>query len=208
MFRLRSIALLLVMVASSGCARRIWFTQPLREGFELGVVPSDDAGEADLAVPGRAPSELQYFVSGRITLEREVTSDQRGIENGRVVVRRGRSVHRVVIRRGTPGIAVGWGPDWVAVSFEKGTQLIFDLVQRGEDDVGKDRAPASFGGVKMPSTYYRLRTTDDGNGRWVTLGETLYEAVDGSTKARLKVKRRAWTQHHRSRRIMRGRRIK
>jgi len=208
MLRLSSVVVLLALCVSTGCTHRIWFTQPLREGFELGIVPEDDAGEAAMGEPGRAPDELQYFVSDRITLQREATSRSGSIAKGRVVVRKGRSVERILIRKGTPGVAVDWGPDWVAVSFEKGTHLIFDLVQAGSDSAGDDRAPASYAGVDMPSTYYRLRTTQDDDGHWAMLGGTRYEAVDRTTSARLKVKRKAWTQHHKSRRVLRGRRVK
>ncbi len=209
MSRLHAVLLSLGVLVPTGCTQRIWFTQPVREGFELGVAPDPEA-EADLAHPGRAPNELQYFVSDKIVLQREASSRHEGIARGRIVVRRGRSIDQIMVRRGTPGVAVDWGPDWVAVSFEKGTHLVFDLVQRDGDEPGTDRSPATFAGEDMPATYYRLRTTpvEDEDGRFVDVAGTRYRVVGSSGDARLKVPRTAWTQHHRQRRVMRGRRIR
>lgn len=206
--RLSAVLLSLSMLTTSGCAHRIWFTQPVREGFELGVTPEPD-GEAGLSEPGRAPSELQYFVSERIVLQREARSRNEAITHGRILVRRGRYVEEVLIRKGTPGVAVDWGPDWVAVSFEKGTQLIFDLVQPDDDAPGTNRAPAGFVGEDLPSTYYQLRTRPDenGEGAFIEIRGKSYAATKSTARARLKVKRHSWTRHKRTRRVMRGRRI-
>lgn len=208
MQRLSVTVFALGLLLPTGCTQRIWFTQPIREGFELGVAPDPEA-EADLSQPGRAPSELQYFVSDRIVLEREARSRAEGITHGRIHVRRGRYVEEVLVRRGTPGVAVDWGPDWVAISFEKGSSLIFDLVERDDDEPGHNRDVASFRGEDLPATYYRLRTRadDQGDGEVVDFGGQTYRAVGSTTSARLKVKRTDWAQHRRSRRVMRGRRI-
>jgi hypothetical protein len=195
----------------SGCTHRVWFTQPIREAFELGVHEADPEGEAGMgnATSTHSPGELQYFLSERIVLEREVTSRHDELARGRVIARRGRWVERVIVHRGTPGIAVDWGPDWVAISFEKGTRLHFDLVENGAANrPGVDREPAGLFGEDLPSSYYQLRTIeDDAIGSAVEFDGKRYAPTLGSGAARLKIRRLSWTESHRSRRVLRGRRV-
>lgn len=195
----------------SGCTHRVWFTQPIREAFEIGVHEADPEGEAGLGKPGatHTPAELQFFLSERIVLEREVTSRHDGLARGRIVARRGRWVERVIVHRGTPGIAVDWGPDWVAISFEKGTRLHFDLVESASANrPGVDREPAGLFGEDLPSSWYQLRTiADDELGTVVEFDGKRYTPASGSDGARLKIRRLSWTENHRTRRVLRGRRV-
>ena len=197
--------------ASLGCTTHVFLSQPMREAYELGVVraPADDvAGGLDRA-PARSPADLQYFTSERIVLEREVDSHDASLAHGRIVVRRGRLVERVIVRRGTPGVAVDWGPDWIAVSFEEGTRLVFELVHAKDFTApGRDREPDGFVGTDPSRTYYRLRTRQDPEGRTVVeFGGRPYEPVGESASAQLQAKRNAWTTHRFSRRVLRGQRI-
>lgn len=178
----------------SGCAHRIWFTQPLRESYELGVLPPHGALTADTDTkPARTPAELQYFSSQRIVLEREVTSQDDSLARGRIRVRRGRFIERIVVRRGTPGIATAWGDNWVAISFEEGTALRFDL---GDPDQLGERGDV-----------YNLRNTTDAEGRAEAgFGEHRYQVKVGSA-AQLKVRRDAKTKRRWKRKVLRGRRV-
>src|SRR5262245_29713737 len=92
--------LIVLAAASSGCTTHVFLSQPMREAYELGVVqaPDDDvAGGLDRA-PARSPADLQYFTSERIVLEREVDSHDASLAHGRIVVRRGRLIERVIVR--------------------------------------------------------------------------------------------------------------
>jgi hypothetical protein len=195
----------------SGCTHRVWFTQPIRESFELGVHEADPEGEAGMgaAATTHSPGELQYFLSQRIVLEREVTSRHDELARGRVIARRGRWIERVIVHRGAPGIAVDWGPDWVEISFEKGTRLRFDLVENGAANrPGVNREPAGLFGEELPSSSYRLRTIeDDALGHVVEFDGKRYAPTLGSDAARLKIRKLSWTQKHRTRRVLRGRRV-
>lgn len=199
-----------ICVTVVGCTRRVLLTQPIRERFELGVAEPIAGGEAGLGgPPARAPAELQYFVSERIVLEREASSRHDRLARGRIVVRNGRLVERVIIRRGTPGVAVDWGPDWIAVSFEEGTRLVFDLVQESEMlAAGRDHAPAGPDEQKPPITSYRLRTRKlPDRPLTVTFDGAQYEPAGATSEARLLVRRNAWTSHRYTRRVLPGRRI-
>ena len=194
---LGSVAALLL----SGCASRVYFTQPLRERLEACA-----KGPAPCA-PATEPVELQYFVSQRIVLVRQVSSRNEKVSGGRIVVRKGRLVEEVIVRRGTPGIATAWGPDWVDVSFEKGTSLRF-VREDPKDHPEQDRPPASFFGVAPPDHVYKLATVPGkGTTSRIQFDGRRWEPADTTLGARLKVKRNGFTTHERRRRVLRGRRI-
>lgn len=169
-----------LLLSSVGCTRRIYFSQSVRDGLEGG------AGVAD------SESALQYFAAHRIVLEREAKSRNERINGGRIIVRRGRIIEQVVIRRGTPGIATEWGEDWLSVSFEEGTSLVFT------------KAVANRHGTVL----YRLRTKEgplgapvvDFNGRGWVLASPGFDAT-------LQIKRNAAGTRKKSRKVLRGRRL-
>jgi hypothetical protein len=199
-----------ICVTVSGCTRRVLLSQPMREHFELGVAAPAANGEAGLGgPPSRSPAELQYFASERIVLERAVASRKDRLARGRIVVRNGRLVERVIIRRGTPGVAVDWGPDWIAVSFEEGTRLVFDLVHDTELlEPGTDHAPAGPDEESLPRTSYRLRTRKlPDRPLTVTFDGAEYEPFGATKAARLLVRRNAWTSRQFVRRVLPGRRV-
>lgn len=199
---------LAIALTATGCTHRVWFTQPLREGLEA-PSPGEPGGEAGLGEPSRAPDDLQYFASERIVLERELRSRSEALTRGRVLVRRGRTIEQVIVRRGTPGVAVEWGPDWVAVSFEKGTSLVFELVDDADDAPGIDRPPDSFAGERLPASYYRLRTEPGTSGEpTVSFEGRSFVAVHGAARARLQIERTAWTRYRKHRRVLEGVRVK
>jgi hypothetical protein len=204
-----SIVVCSICVTVSGCTRRVLLTQPLRERFELGMATPEPGTEAALGGPPSRPvGELQYFLSQRIVLEREASSRHDRLAQGRIVVRNGRLVERVIIRRGTPGVAVDWGPDWIAVSFEAGTRLVFDLVDDAALGPGIDHAPAGPDEQKLPRTSYRLRTTAlPDRPPTVTFDGAQYEPGPGAREARLLVPRNAWTSNRVHRRVLHGRRV-
>ncbi|MEM6295011.1 MAG: hypothetical protein AAGA54_27310 [Myxococcota bacterium] len=175
----------------SGCTRRVYFSESIREGFELG------AGGAE------QEDELQYFASHRIVLEREASSRDERIAQGRIILRRGRYIEQVVIRRGTPGVAVDWGEDFVAVSFEEGTAMVFE---RETPPTAADGTPSP--GSPPTSSIYRLRTTPGPRSRPVVdfdgRGWMLMSSVHTAT---LQVKRNAAGSRKKSRRVLRGRRL-
>lgn len=190
----------LSLLATGGCATEIWFTQSVREGYALGLEPRSAAPSAirstlddDTSAPSRTPAALQYYVSERVVLERELTSRDAGIAAGRIRVKRGRVVEKVVIRRNTPGIAVDWGPDWVAVSFEEGSALVFAL----------DAADGTPNEVEV----YHLRRREDARGRAsTTLAGHGYRLRRGRG-AKLEVQRLTHTKRARRRSVQRGRKV-
>src|SRR5271170_4364640 len=103
-------AVLLSLVAA-GCRTFVPFTQEIRDQNHL--------SEAEL-------KNLQFYVSGTITLRRELESGGRQVTgNHKLLLVAGKSIEEVVIEAKTPGICVGVGPHQLSVSFEQGTAIDF-----------------------------------------------------------------------------------
>jgi hypothetical protein len=63
---------------------------------------------------------LQYYLAAPIVLYRsDATADSR-VSGGKLVTRGDSTVEEIEVDKGTPGIAVDAGDDWIAVSFEQG----------------------------------------------------------------------------------------
>lgn len=203
MVSLRSLGLLLLL--SCGCSR-VWYTHPMREAFEAGhgAPPSERAGAPKSVLPDR----LQYFVSSRIVLERRLTSRDQRVEGGHVSLRKGEWIERIVIRRGTPGIAIGWDERSLQVSFEQGGALAFVRDEALPEALDRDREPASLGGWTAPRETYLLRTDrgEDGSHQLTYRGER-WQVIEGVGSARLEVRREARKRWGFDRRVLRGRRL-
>ena len=148
-------------------AGRIAFTDGLVSDYQLTPV---------------AREHLQYYLSQPVTLVRSVSEGERGISQGRLVGRSGRMVHEVVVPAGTPGIAIGAGPNWTAVSFYPGTYLYFVSDQ--------PNASGYYGTMQRTQGHYSLYAPDwDGRSGTVPFAGKPYQAIEGSMSAYLLVDR-------------------
>lgn len=98
----------------SGCdiggSKYIEFTHGLRDKYDL---------DSD------ALKSLQFYVSEKITLHRELEGEERDIVHGKLVVIHGKNIDRVIIDRFLPGICVNSNYNSLAISFKEGTALAF-----------------------------------------------------------------------------------
>jgi hypothetical protein len=159
---IKTCAFLVLLTGSlsfAGCApQRVAFTQGIRAHYDLG---SEDL------------KNLQYYVSGDITLQRDFRREEGEISKShKLVTKEGGLVEEVVIPAGTPGIATEVGETSLSVSFEPGSSLIFGSPPTDRDPERKYKLSA-----KQWSDYY---------GEIVYDGKTFY-AVEGSGRAYLEV---------------------
>lgn len=177
----------------------------MREAFEAGhgAPPSERAGAPKSTLPDR----LQYFVSNRIVLERRLTSRDERVSGGRISLRRGVWIERLIIRRGTPGVATGWNERALEVSFESGAAFEFVREEALPKDLAQDREPASLAGWKSPRETYVLRTDRGENGHELTYRGQRWQVMEGVASARLEVRREAKRRWGLERRVLRGRRL-
>ncbi len=157
--RICTVAILAVSFAMAGCATpQVAFTRAIRTQYDLGT---DDL------------KNLQYYVSGDITLQREFLREEGEISKSHALVAKEWGlVEQVIIHARTPGVATEIGDTYLAVSFEPGASLVF-----GSPPADRD-----------PQRRYKLLAN-----RWTrTYGEIVYGgktfyAVDGSAAAYLVV---------------------
>lgn len=127
---------------------------------------------------------LQYFVSSKITLARAASNNMRGIAQGKLIERGNTTVKGLEVPAGAPGVVVGSGPNWLAVSFEPGSYLYFVSQQ------GRVNSPYWQDG-RTDDRYYLYAPDWDGRAGTVRIGNTSYQAVDGSIESYLIVDREA-----------------
>ena len=125
---------------------------------------------------------LQYFLAGPITLVRSASSSVRGIADGRLVDRGDRAFRELEIPAGSPGVVVGSGPHWMAVSFGPGNWLYFvSNQQRINSPYYKDARDAD--------RYYLYAPDWDGRAGTVKINDISYQAIGQSMDAFLLVDR-------------------
>lgn len=127
---------------------------------------------------------LQYYTSDQITLARAASSSMRGIGDGKLIERGNTNLTGVEIPAGAPGVVVGSGPNWLAVSFEAGSYLYFVSSQNHVNSPYWDDRRAE-------DRYYLYAPDWDGRAGTVRLGNVPYQAVDQSIGAFLIVDREA-----------------
>jgi len=143
----------------AGCApQRVAFTQGIRSHYDLG---SEEL------------KNLQYYVSGDITLQRDFRREEGEISKShKLVAKEGGLVEEVVIPAGTPGIATEVNETSLAVSFEPGSSLMFGSPPTDRDPERKYKLSA-----KRWTDYYGEIVYDGKN----------FHAVKGSGQAYLEV---------------------
>jgi len=126
--------------------------------------------------------QLQYYTSEPITLARSASQSLRGIADGRLVDRGARDIQKVHVASQTPGVVVGSGPNWLAVSFEPGSYLYFvsnqPVLNSPYWDDARDR-----------DRYYLYAPDWDGRAGTVKVGDISYQAIGPSINAYLLVDR-------------------
>lgn len=127
---------------------------------------------------------LQYYTSEHITLSRAASDGLRGIGDGKLIERGRTSVDNIEIPAGSPGVVVGSGPNWLAVSFQQGSYLYFVSSQ------AQVNSPY-WNDLRDEQRYYLYAPDWDGRAGSVRLGNTAYQAVGGSIDSFLLVDREA-----------------
>lgn len=90
---------------------------------------------------------LQFYVSHRITLRRELESGGRQVTGShKLLVVSGKNIEEVVIEEKTPGIAVAVGDNAISVSFEQGSSMEFSARDGRLLSDGSPPPPSTTGG--------------------------------------------------------------
>lgn len=159
-----------------------------------------DGVESEYRLGDTGKRHLQYYSSHTIRLVRALTDGDKGIRQGRLISDNGQWLQEIVIPRGTPGISVGSGPDWLAISFAPGTYLYFVNRPQNQDWLWTDDA-----GIE--GRYFLYAPEWRGGYGRVQVGNVPFEAVDGSLNAHLLVDRQSLFQMQEDKRVLGGRRL-
>lgn len=184
---IRLILLLFAAVIASGCAS---------DGISARV-PYTDRLLKELQIGPDARPALQYYLSRDIHLVRAAVRGDAGVSRGRLISDATRVLDEVIIERGSPGVVVGSGRDWLAVSFAPGTYLYF--VSRPQANNWLYEPDAISG------RYYLYARNWRWNSGTVWLGDRTYQAVDDSRGAFLLVDREDLAQTRERKRVLPGR---
>lgn len=141
---------------------------------------------------------LQYYVSEPITLARSASQSVRGISDGRLVDRGARDIDNLYVASQTPGVVVGSGPNWLAVSFEAGSYLYFVSNQPRLNSPYWDD-------IREGDRYYLYAPDWDGRTGTVRVGNATYQAIGQSIESYLLVDRESMFFTDSSERVLSGR---
>ncbi len=168
---------LLAFVIFSGC--KIPFTHQMRYQHDLSY---DEL------------MQLQYYVSQPIVLHREVPSEGANVAKGKLITKSGKLIDEVIVKKGTPGIAVEVDVDEMAIAFEEGTYLRFGSPENGHFERG--------------GKYVLLaREWFDDVGILMFDGE-YYEAIEKSGYSYLLIDKDSLSEIIRKKRVLEGLKIK
>jgi hypothetical protein len=207
----RALLLLLAtmtLTLATGCgATLVPFTHDLRDRNNL--------SNEDL-------KNLQYYVSRKIVLRRELESGSKEVTGAhQLVIVSGKRVEEVVIEELTPGVAVGVGPKTIAVSFEPGSFLTF--TPEGDDHLTSEipgrfaESPNPFPGDDgdrrsnanpFPGTFGPGRYTLATDARSINYQGRSFDVVGESTEATLLIDARSLKQVSTTRQIAPGMRLR
>jgi hypothetical protein len=165
---------------------------------------------------------LQYYISRKIVLRRELESGGKEITGAhQLVIVSGKRVEEVVIEELTPGVAVGVGPETLAVSFEPGSFLTFTpqhgdrltAQARGDFAEGPNPFPANDGDHRelanpFPGSLGPGRYTLATDARSINYQGRSFDVVGESVEATLLIDARSLKQVSTTRQIAPGMRLR
>lgn len=171
---MRLLVLATALISLTACS-----SSPVADPGSRARLAYTDGLAAEWKLAPEHKQKLQYYVSDTIRLLHSVSGGERGIADGRLVASDARAVKEVVVDSGTPGVLVGSGKNWMAVSFEEGSYLYFVAHQPSRGIPGAERPD--------PSRYYLYVPSWNGKTGAVKMNDRVYSAVDSSPRAFLTV---------------------
>ena len=194
----------------AGCATSLVpFTQELRVQHQLTA--------KDL-------QNLQFYVSHRVTLRRELSSGGSEITgNHTLLLVSGKTIEEVVIEERTPGIAIQVSDGSMQVSFEQGTSLTFSAASEpgvitpppvtfaeppepfpGEPSIAQGPAPFPLESLAAFGGSYWIATGPAGQ---VAFQGKIFEAIEDTLKAHLLIDAESLEEVVQSRKVLSGVRL-
>jgi hypothetical protein len=191
----------LALALLTGCSSLVPFTHELRTTNNL---TNDDL------------KNLQFYVSNRIILRRELDSGSRQVTGThKLLLLSGHTVEEVVVEARTPGIAVAVTDGSISVSFEPGSFITFapsgDPAPQAPAGTSFAEAPNPFPGNDGESVRPPKRVGLGGaywlqaDAEWrLTFQGTTFTAKDDSMQAHLMIDAQSLEQVQKNRKVLPG----
>jgi len=165
------IAVILIM---GSCNSTIYFTQEMRNNLNENRLELED---------------VQFYVSRKLVLKRNLTYDETKIARGEIKFENGQYVEEIVIPKNTHGIALDKGGNWINVAFEQGVNRDLKFVMNSE-------------------SLYQITALDWNDNYGKIKYDTLYYYLDpGGDEALLKVKKEEIYNFQKKKRVVKGRTV-
>ncbi len=163
-----------LLMAGSSCSTKVLYTRQIRNNLLENQLKE---------------SEVQYYNSGKIVLQRNLSYAETQIARGQIKYENGQYIEEIVIPKSTPGVAVSQGRDFIDVSFEQGEnrQLRFKCNPDGVYQITALAWKDNYGQVKYDTTYYYMNTA--------------------SGKAVLQVEKDYVSKYQKQKRVLKGRTV-
>lgn len=156
----------------ASCNPTIYFTQEMRDNLNENKLKTQD---------------VQFYVSHKLILKRNLTHDETKIARGKIRFENGQYVEEIIIPKNTHGEAVFVGYNWIDVAFEQGFNRDLKFVLNNENLY-------QVTAIEWTNNYGKIE--------YDTL---LYYLEPGGDKALLKVKQDNIFSFHKDKRIVKGR---
>jgi hypothetical protein len=205
--RLVLLAALALSLLTNACSRLVPFTHELRVQHDL--KPEDI-------------KNLQFYVSNRITLRRELETGGRRVTGGhKLLLLSGKTIEEVVVSEGTPGVAVSVDEATIAISFEPGTSMLFSSAGTSgaalAKPVGFAEAPDPFPGnnPREPDAFPANRSGGLGGNYFLSIEPggrvgyqgTRFQALDDTARAHLLIDAETLEEVVKRRKVLPGMRL-
>lgn len=193
----------------------------LTAGCGGGLVPFTHEIRTGHGLTDKDVKNLQFYVSRKITLRRELESGSKQITgNHKLLLVSGKTIEEVVVEELTPGIAVAVTEDAISISFEQGSSLTFSAAPEAGTPAplafaeppdpfpgSTRRAPEPFPGLTARSAAggnYWLSVESGGR---VPYHRTLFAAIDESITAHLLIDAESLDEVVEERKVLPGLRL-
>lgn len=191
-------------------------------GCGASLVPFTHELRAQHNLEANELKNLQFYLSHKITLRRELASGSRQVTGShKLLLTSGKTIEEVVVEEKTPGIAVAVADQTITISFEQGSSLIFAASSTGAAPSGggfaepppldpfpgnsperRESAP-----VVHPSLFtgnYWLSTESDGQ---VAFQGTLFTSIEEGERPHLMISSESLEEVVENRKVLPGLRL-
>ena len=141
--------ILFISIVFTSCNSTIYFTQETRNNLNENSLKTED---------------VQFYVSEKLILKRNLTYDETKIARGEIRFENGQYVEEIIIPKNTQGVAVELKWNSIDVAFEQGINrdLKFVLNEENIYQITALKWDNNYGKVKYDTLYYYLEPGSDG----------------------------------------------